>query len=133
MVQTKERVETHKRMSRIIERAEAPDEQTVQILAYVEAHYETQEVPHGKVYVWWPECFLVECKCSKELIFTSSSSPCLCGADYAAVNQELAEMSKEGPKNVEANTPWREEDYEFVREKATRCDDYYWEELKDLE
>lgn len=145
MAQTKERIETHKRMSRIVERIKAPEQvvriieraetpkQTVRILAYVEAHYEIQEVPYGKVYAWCPECFLVECECGEELIFASSSSPCPCGADYAAVYQELAEMSKEGPQNVEAGSrPWREEDYEFVKDNAAQRRSY-WEELRDLE
>src|SRR5215207_3936767 len=61
-------------MSRIIERTEA--------------HYDTVEVPFGRIYHWHQAHVILECDCGEILTFsgTSAITTCWgCGADYGAL------------------------------------------------
>ena len=65
----------------------------MEVLEYLEEHYEVQEVPFGRVYKWCPESAVVECDCGESTILkistlTSSVVFCECEADYMADIQE---------------------------------------------
>ena len=44
------------------------------IIERVEAHYETREVPFGKVYEWHPARITLECDCGERLILTANTT-----------------------------------------------------------
>jgi hypothetical protein len=55
-----------------------------QIIEHVEGHYESREVPFGKVYEWHPGYVALECECGEQSILTAKSpiTTCSrCGAD----------------------------------------------------
>src|SRR5215213_10099666 len=65
-------------MSRIIER--------------IEAHYDTVEVPFGRIYHWHQAHLTLECDCGETLTFsgTSATVTCYgCGADYGALVHDI--------------------------------------------
>ena len=60
------------------------------IIESIEAHYETLEVPFGRIYQWHPEHLIVECDCGEKLTFsaTGTITACRqCGADYDALDE----------------------------------------------
>ncbi len=67
----------------------------MQIMEYVEEHYEKQEVPFGQTYKWCPEGVVVMCACGKRATFkvsdlAGSVDACACGADETAgIKEEL--------------------------------------------
>ncbi|MGF1470563.1 MAG: hypothetical protein ACFB50_02330 [Rubrobacteraceae bacterium] len=74
-------------------------------------HYETQEVPYGKVYSWRSERVLFECGCGETLIWQGGRTECGCGASYEEFGREVVEPSEAR----KAYRPWLEE-YEAWRE-----------------
>src|SRR5215207_7880789 len=53
----------------------------VQILERVDAHYESREVPFGKVYEWHPAAVALECECGEKVtLSTTSTRPPVVGA-----------------------------------------------------
>src|SRR5919202_106342 len=63
-----------------------------QIIENVEAHYETHEVPFGRVYEWHKAHVILECDCGEKCAFvgTSTITTCRgCGADYAALVHDI--------------------------------------------
>jgi hypothetical protein len=50
----------------------------VQILERVEAHYESREVPFGKVYEWCPAHVALECDCGDTVTLTAISTTTTC-------------------------------------------------------
>lgn len=82
------------------------------VIERLEAHYEVQDVEMGKVYRWWPESVVVECKCGKRVALTRSElidtmPDCKCGMDHtASVREEMVlELLDE---DYEAHHhPWR--------------------------
>jgi hypothetical protein len=58
------------------------------IIESTQAHYETLEVPFGRLYHWHPAHVTLECECGEELTFSATSAiiaSCRCGADYGAL------------------------------------------------
>jgi hypothetical protein len=77
---------------------------STKVIERLDAHYEVQEVPMGKVYRWCPERLLVECNCGKRPTLAASTSTCTkCGKDHALLIQEALEPRPE--KEIER--PWR--------------------------
>ncbi len=78
----------------------------IQILERVEAHYESREVPFGKVYEWHPAHVLLECECGEKwtLSATSTITTCKCGLDLGAFVRDLRE--REGGLRDELTHPW---------------------------
>jgi hypothetical protein len=75
------------------------------VIELIEAHYDVQEVPFGKVYAWRPESILIECECGEESALTASTTTCVeCGAEHAG---RLREASSERRLGDEALHPWR--------------------------
>jgi hypothetical protein len=79
----------------------------VNIIERVEAHYESREMPFGKVYVWHPASVALECDCGENvtLTATSTTSTCgWCGADLGTFVYEIRE--REGPLPEKLIHPW---------------------------
>src|SRR3989337_2945880 len=59
-----------------------------QIIERTEAHYDSVEVPFGRIYHWHQAQVILECDCGEILTFsgTSAITTCWgCGADYGAL------------------------------------------------
>ena len=79
----------------------------VQILERVEAHYESREVPFGKVYEWCPAHVALECDCGDTVTLTaiSTTSTCRrCGADLGTFIHDIRE--REGRLPDKLTHPW---------------------------
>ncbi len=79
--------------------------QEAKVLEHLEGHYETHDVPFGKVYRWRPECVVIKCVCGEELTLTGSRTACECGVDHANICRE--ELACRQPKDEAALHPWR--------------------------
>jgi hypothetical protein len=57
------------------------------IIENVEAHYETLEVPFGRIYHWHQAHVTLQCDCGEILTFsgTSATDTCRCGAPYGTL------------------------------------------------
>jgi hypothetical protein len=58
------------------------------IIEDIEAHYQTREVPFGRLYEWHPEHIVVECDCGERftlLSATSTTPTCRCGTELGAI------------------------------------------------
>ncbi len=102
-------------MTRIIERAEA--------------HYETRQVPFGKIYEWHPACVALECDCGEEWTLTSTSTTrCRCGADHGTVVRDIRE--REGRLREKVTHPWhhdaRERAEQHLRDEVVHTKDSPW-------
>ena len=77
------------------------------VIERVDAHYEVQDVPRGKVYRWCPENVLVECdECGENTTLTVSTRACgECGADHRAIVEEVGLEAR--PEEAEVYHPWR--------------------------
>ncbi len=65
-----------------------------QIIENVEAHYETHEVPFGRIYEWHPAYTIVECDCGEQSTLTSRSpitSCWWCGTELGAFIDNIQE------------------------------------------
>ena len=79
----------------------------VQILERVQAHYESREMPFGKVYEWHPASVTLECDCGQKVTLsaTSTTTTCgRCGADLATFVSEIREREGRLPDNL--THPW---------------------------
>jgi hypothetical protein len=79
----------------------------VKILERVQAHYESREVPFGKVYEWHPAHVALECDCGEKVILaaTDTITTCgRCGADLATFVHDIKE--REGRLPDKLTHPW---------------------------
>jgi hypothetical protein len=79
-----------------------------QIIERVEAHFETREVPFGKVYEWHPPYVALECDCGEQSVLTATSTTTTCGrcgADFGAIVHDIQE-EREGHLPEELSHPW---------------------------
>jgi hypothetical protein len=79
----------------------------VQILERVEAHYETREMPFGKVYEWHQAAVALECACGERVTLsaTSTTTTCSrCGADLGSFVHDIRE--REGRLPDKLTHPW---------------------------
>ncbi len=113
----------------------------MQVIEYLDEHYETQEVPFGKSYKWCPESVVVVCECGKRATFKmadlcDSVPACECGADSAAgIQEELQSQQPEvrGQKLEDyekTHQPWlhdtKEQSDQHVRDEADYSKDSPW-------
>ena len=91
------------------------------IIEDIEAHYETHEVPFGRIYEWHPEHIIVECDCGERFTFTAASTTttCRCGTDHSAVIREI--HKHEGRLPDKSIHPWHYDTQE--QEKQHRQDE----------
>jgi hypothetical protein len=80
---------------------------TQKIIERVEAHYESREVPFGKVYEWHPAHITVECDCGEKSILTATSTITTCsgcGANLDAFTRDIQEREVRMPDRL--THPW---------------------------
>jgi hypothetical protein len=95
----------------------------------VEGHYEVEEGPYGKDYVWTPAHALVDCDCGRSLDVDAHHTTCPdCGADHSRLMREIAERHLED----EALHPWHAEYEEWLRYKEDRTEFQDWLEQREL-
>ena len=78
-----------------------------QIIERIEAHYETREVPFGKVYEWRPAYVALECDCGEKLVLTATSTIIICGqcgADLGGFVHDIQDREGRLPDNL--THPW---------------------------
>ena len=79
----------------------------VQILERVKGHYESREMPFGKVYEWHPASVALECDCGEKVTLnaTSTTNTCSrCGADLSTFVHGIRE--REGRMPDKLTHPW---------------------------
>src|SRR5829696_2933673 len=79
----------------------------VQILQRVQAHYESREMPFGKVYEWHPAYVALECDCGQKVTLsaTSTTSTCSgCGAELGTFVNDIRERQGRLPDKL--TRPW---------------------------
>jgi hypothetical protein len=77
------------------------------IIENIEAHYDTVEVPFGRIYHWHQAHITLECDCGEKLTFTETSATPTCGrcsADYSALVYDVHDGEDRLPD--EAVHPW---------------------------
>lgn len=76
------------------------------IIEHGEAHYESREIPFGKVYEWNPAHVTLECDCGERLVLTANSTmtTCGCGAEVGGFIQNIEEREGHLPDNL--THPW---------------------------
>lgn len=98
----------------------------VQILERVEAHYESREMPFGKVYEWHPACVALECDCGEKATLSSATSSTTttcsrCDADLSTFVYDIREREGRLPDNL--THPWfydaRERAQQHTHDEAT--------------
>jgi hypothetical protein len=103
----------------------------VQILQRVEAHYQSREMPFGKVYVWNPAYLVLECDCAEKVTLSAASttSTCSrCGADLGTFVRDIRE--REGRLPDKLTHPWfydaRERAQQHVHDEAAHLEGSPW-------
>jgi hypothetical protein len=113
----------------------------MQVIEYLDEHYEVQEVPFGRSYKWCPECVVVVCACGKRATFEMSTlcdsvAACECGADRIAGIQE--ELQSHHPEvrgqtlgdHETAHHPWlhdtQDQAHQHERDEAAYRKDSLW-------
>ena len=101
------------------------------IIESVEAHYETLEVPFGRIYQWHQAHVTLECDCGEVLTFsgTSAITTCWrCGATYSALVHDI-HYREEHLRNEEVHS-WhyalRSQDDQHLRDEAAYPEGSSW-------
>jgi hypothetical protein len=80
----------------------------VQILKRDEAHYESREMPFGKVYEWHPAAVVLECACGERVTLSATSSTTTtcsrCSADLGTFVHQIREREGRLPDTL--THPW---------------------------
>jgi hypothetical protein len=79
----------------------------VHVVERVQAHYESSEVPFGKVYEWHPAYVVIECECGEKVTLraTTTITTCgCCGADLGTFVYDIRE--REGRLPDKLTHPW---------------------------
>ncbi len=113
----------------------------MQVIEYLDEHYETQEVPFGRSFKWCAESAVVVCECGKRATFkisdfAGSVDACACGADETAGIKEalqnhhtevLGQMQEDYQKT---HHPWLYDTLacaqQHLRDEATYPKDSPW-------
>jgi hypothetical protein len=101
------------------------------IIEDIAAHYETYEVPFGRIYEWHPEQHtIVECDCGERftLIATSPTPTCRCGTDLGAIVRNIQKHEDLLPDKI--IHPWHHDAQsqadQHRRDEATYPEDSPW-------
>ncbi len=94
-----------------------------QIIENVEAHYETHEVPFGRIYEWHQAYVILECDCGERLTLSGSVTTCRwCGTDHAEMLREEGEVVGHRQLGDKALHPWhhdtQEQTEQHLRDEA---------------
>ena len=102
-----------------------------QVIEQVEAHYDTVEVPFGRIYQWHQAHLTLECDCGETLTFSGSSAilTCIrCGAQYGALVNDI--HYREEHLGVEEVHPWhydlQSQEDQHLRDEAAYPEDSPW-------
>src|SRR5215203_1622709 len=78
----------------------------VHVVERVQAHYESSEVPFGKVYEWHPAYVVIECECGEKVTLRATTIP-TCGCCGAALGTFVYEIrEREGRLPDKLSHPW---------------------------
>lgn len=58
--------------------------------------YEVRKLPYGKVCIWHPDHFVLECECGGLLLCGDSTALCRCGADHSDLVRDLLDNRTSG-------------------------------------
>ena len=101
------------------------------IIESVQAHYETLEVPFGRIYQWHQAHVTLECECGEILTFSGTSAIttcCRCGAEYGALVHDI-HYGEEHLRDEDAH-PWhydlRSQEDQHLRDEAAYTEDSPW-------
>jgi hypothetical protein len=101
------------------------------IIQSVQAHYETLEVPFGRIYHWEQAHVTLECDCGETLTFSGTSSAivtCQCGAPYGALVGDI--HYREEHLGDEDEHPWhydlRSQEAQHLRDEAAYPEGSAW-------
>ena len=100
------------------------------LIESVEAHYETLEVPFGRIYHWHQAHVTLECDCGEILTFSGTSAipSCRCGAAYGALVHDI--HYKEEHLGDEEVHPWnhdlQSQADQHLRDEAAYAEDSPW-------
>jgi hypothetical protein len=76
----------------------------VQILERLQAHYESREMPFGKVYEWHPASVTLECDCGDKVTLrptSSTTTTCArCGAELGTFVNDIREREGRLPDEL---------------------------------
>src|SRR5918911_5071268 len=101
-----------------------------QIIEQIEAHYETNEVPFVRIYVWHPEHIVFECECGEQftLFASSTTTLCWCGADHGAIIRDI--QKREGRLPDKISHPWlhdaKKRAQQHLKDEAAYPEDSAW-------
>jgi hypothetical protein len=97
----------------------------------IAAHYETHEVPFGRIYEWHPEYIIVECDCGQKLLITATSNipTCpQCGVDYGSLVHDI--RHREERLRDEEIHPWHHDEQsradQHLRDEEACTEDSPW-------
>jgi hypothetical protein len=97
----------------------------------IAAHYETHEVPFGRIYKWHPEYIIIECDCGQKLLITGTSNipTCpQCSADYGSLVHDI--RHREERLRDEEVHPWnyneRSRADQHLRDEEACTEDSPW-------
>src|SRR5215212_5666877 len=93
----------------------------VQIVERAEAHYESREMPFGKVYQWHPASVALERDCGEKVTLSATSTTTTCGgcgAELGTFVHEIREREGRLPDNL--THPW----FYDGRERAQQHEHY---------
>jgi hypothetical protein len=79
----------------------------VHVVERVQAHYESSEVPFGKVYEWHPAYVAIECECGEKVTLgaTTTITTCgCCGAELGTFVHDIREREGRFPDRL--THPW---------------------------
>jgi hypothetical protein len=100
------------------------------IIEDIEAHYETHEVPFGRIYEWHPEHIIVECDCGERFTFTATSSTttCRCGTEHGAIVRNI--QKHKGCLPDKSIHPWHHDAQsqadQHLQDEAAYAEDSPW-------
>jgi hypothetical protein len=88
----------------------------VQILERVQAHYESREMPFGKVYAWHPALVALECDCGEKVTLSATTTTTTCGRCGAELDTFVYNIrEREGRLPDKLTHPW----FYDARERTT--------------
>ena len=79
----------------------------VHVVERVQAHYESSEVPFGKVYECHPAYVVIECECGEKVTLRATTTIPTCGCCGAALGTFVYEIrEREGRLPDKLSHPW---------------------------
>jgi hypothetical protein len=103
----------------------------VQIIERAQAHYESREMPFGKVYEWHPAYAALECDCGEKVTLSATSTTTTysgCGAELGTFVHEIRE--REGRLADNLTHHWfydaREREQQHEHDEAAHLEGSPW-------